>query len=178
MKESNHSQLNIATFAGGCFWCLVAPYESINGVEAVISGYSGGKKKNPSYMEVVSGMTNHREAVQVHYDARKVDYKTLVEAYWKTIDPTDPDGQFADRGPQYATAIFFNSPEEQEIAQTSKQKLEGSGKFDQAIATDILPFTSFYPAEEKHQQYYLKNPTHYKLYKEGSGRGSFLRENW
>jgi peptide methionine sulfoxide reductase msrA/msrB len=177
-QENSDKQLSIATFAGGCFWCLVAPYESIDGVEAVISGFSGGEEKNPGYMEVVSGMTGHREAVQVHYDPEKVDYKTLVEAYWKTIDPTDAGGQFADRGKQYQTAIFVQNDEEQSIADESKQALEDSGKFDESIATEVLPFTSFYPAEDKHQQYYLKNPTHYELYKEGSGRGGFLRENW
>lgn len=179
-NNSSHSEtpLKSATFAGGCFWCLVAPYESIDGVEAVISGFSGGVEKNPGYMEVVSGMTGHRESVQVHYDPDKVDYKTLVEAYWKTIDPTDPGGQFADRGEHYKTAIFVQNEEEKTIAEASKQELADSGKFDQPIATEILPFTSFYPAEDKHQQYYLKNPTHYELYKEGSGRAEFLRKNW
>lgn len=179
MSEQNSpSPFKIATFAGGCFWCLVAPYESIDGVEAVISGFSGGEEKNPGYLEVVSGMTGHRESVQVHYDPLKVDYKTLVEAYWKTIDPTDAGGQFADRGKHYTTAIFYQTEEEKTIAEASKQALQDSGKFDKPIVTEILPFTSFYPAEEKHQQYYLKNPTHYELYKEGSGRGAFLREHW
>lgn len=172
------STLKTATFAGGCFWCLVAPYESIDGVEAVISGYSGGEEKNPGYMEVARGLTGHREAVQIHYDPEKVDYITLVEAYWKTIDPTDEGGQFADRGFQYTTAIFFNTPDEEAIAETSKQELEDSGTFDAPIVTKILPYINFYPAEEQHQQYYLKNPTHYELYKEGSGRAPFLRSVW
>jgi len=171
-------KLKTAIFAGGCFWCMEPPYANLDGVEAAIAGYSGGSEVDASYYQVVSGKTDHREAIEIHYDPKKVDYATLVDTFWKNIDPTDTGGQFADRGMQYMTTIFYQNEEEQQIAEQSKQALQDSGKFDQPIATEILPFTSFYPAEEEQQQYYIKNPTHYQLYKEGSGRAGFLRENW
>lgn len=164
-----------ATIAGGCFWCMEPPFANTEGVVSVMPGYSGGEEEDPSYEQVALGKTSHREAAQIIFDPKKVSYQDLLKIFWENIDPTDKGGQFADRGHQYQTAIFYHNEEQKEEAEKSKKELENSGKFDQSIATEILPFISFYPAEEKHQQFYLKNPTHYELYKEGSGRGEYIR---
>jgi len=173
-KES----LDKATFAGGCFWCIESVFDETEGVKEAVSGYTGGKTKNPTYYEVSSGKTGHYEAVQVTFDSNKITYKELVEVFWQQIDPTDPTGQFADKGSQYKTAIFFHNEEQKKIAEESKKKLENSGKFDKPIVTEIKEASEFYPAENYHQDYYRKCPVRYQNYKIGSGRESFLKKIW
>ena len=167
-----------ATFAGGCFWCMEPPFEQLAGVISVTSGYTGGAKANPTYEEVCSGSTGHAEAIQVVYDPAKISYQQLLDIFWRNVDPTQPDGQFADHGRQYRTAIFYHSDEQQRLAAASKQQLAQSGKFTAPIVTDIVPASAFYPAEEYHQDYYKKNPLRYKLYRFGSGRDAYLRKTW
>ncbi len=167
-----------ATFAGGCFWCMESPFEQLDGVTEAVAGYTGGHKKNPTYEEVCSGTTGHLEAVQVTYDSSKINYAQLLDAFWRGIDPTDSIGQFADKGSQYKTAIFYHNEEQKKLAEMSKQELERSGKFDKPVATEIRPAAEFYPAEEYHQGYYLKNPEHYKNYKYHSGREPYLKKMW
>lgn len=167
-----------ATFAGGCFWCMEPPYKNIQGVMSVMPGYTGGHVLNPSYEEVCTGTTGHYEAVEVVYDPDVVDYETLLEIFWRQIDPSDGGGQFADRGPQYRTAIFYHDDEQKEKAELSRKRLERSGKFGNALATEILPAGEFYPAEEYHRNYAEKNPHRYRSYKMLSGREFFLKENW
>ncbi|ALC88986.1 methionine sulfoxide reductase [Bacillus sp. FJAT-18017] len=168
----------LATFAGGCFWCMVQPFDEQPGIEKVVSGYTGGHKENPTYEEVCSDTTGHYEAVQITFDPDVFPYKKLLELYWQQIDPTDPGGQFNDRGLSYRTAIFYHSEEQRQLAEQSKQELAASGKFSKPIVTEILPAKTFYPAEEKHQDYYKKNSFHYNMYKEGSGRAPFIRATW
>jgi methionine-S-sulfoxide reductase len=169
---------DIATLAGGCFWCMESPFEKLPGVKKVISGYTGGTVKNPTYEEVCSGETGHFEAVQITYDPEKITYKEILTVFWKQIDPTDPIGQFADRGTQYRTAIFYHSDEQKKIAEASKNDLQKSGKFSRPIETLILGAREFYPAEEYHQDYYIKNPARYLMYRKGSGREGFLKSVW
>jgi peptide methionine sulfoxide reductase msrA/msrB len=168
----------IATFAGGCFWCLEADFEKVPGVEKVISGYTGGHTKNPSYKEASTGKTGHAEAVQVFYDPAKVTYQDLLKFFWRHIDPTDAGGQFADRGNQYRTAIFYHDEEQRKLAEESKQALGQSGRFAKPIVTEIVPFGTFYEAEEYHQDYYKKQSIGYRLYRSGSGRDQFLGGIW
>lgn len=167
-----------ATFAGGCFWCVESDFEKIEGVIKVISGYTGGQRPNPSYKEVSSGKTGHLEAVQVYYDPDKISYRDLLDIFWKYVDPTDPGGQFVDRGKQYRTAIFYHDEEQRRIAEESKKELERSGRFDKPIVTEILKLTEFYEAEGYHQDYQRKNPLRYKLYRFHSGRDQFLKKVW
>lgn len=167
-----------ATFAGGCFWCVVGPFEAMDGVTNVLAGYTGGIKENPSYEHVAMGLTQHREAIQFDYDPKKVDYAKLVEVFFWQIDPTDAGGQFADRGHHYTTAIYYHSDEQKKIAEAHIKQLNESGKFASPIVTEVLPAKPFYGAEEKHQGFYRKNPQYYKRYKEGSGRAGYLRETW
>lgn len=167
-----------AIFAGGCFWCMESPFEKINGVKEVISGYTGGSKENPTYEEVSSGTTGHLEAIQIIYDPQKVSYNELLSIFWKQIDPTDADGQFVDRGKQYRSAIFYKSKEEKALAEKSKQNLEKSKRFNSPIVTEIIAATTFYPAEDYHQDYYKKNPVRYNYYRYGSGRDQFLKKVW
>jgi len=167
-----------AIFAGGCFWCLEPPFESLNGVSEVISGYTGGTVANPTYQQVVRGKSGHYEAVRVVYDDELISYKELLDVFWRNIDPTDRYGQFYDRGQQYQTAIFYANESEKKLAERSKAALENSGKFDEPIVTDILPASEFYDAEEYHQDYYKKNPSRYNNYSIGSGRKGFLAETW
>jgi peptide methionine sulfoxide reductase msrA/msrB len=169
--------LKVATFAGGCFWCTEADFEKTLGVRAV-SGYTGGTKENPTYQEVSSGSTGHVEAVQVFYDPSKVTYEELLDTFWRHIDPTDPGGQFVDRGSQYRSVIFYHDEEQKELAEKSKEALSKSGKFSKPIVTEILKFTRFYEAEEYHQDYYKKNPLRYKFYRYNSGRDQFLKKVW
>lgn len=176
--EVMNQELQQATFAGGCFWCLQGPYDAEPGVSQVEVGYAGGPKEDAVYDKVATGQTKHREAIHMLYDPSQVSYEKLLEIFWRNIDPTDPNGQFADQGPQYTTAIYYHTPEQQQRAEESKRQLEQSGKFKQTIATSILPFTTFFPAEKEHQAYYKKNPLRYKLYKEGSGRAGYIRQNW
>jgi peptide methionine sulfoxide reductase msrA/msrB len=167
-----------ATFAGGCFWCTEADFEKVPGVLKVVSGYTGGSKKNPTYEEVSAGTTAHVEAIQVYYDPSRVSYKTLLDYFWRHIDPTDPGGQFVDRGQQYRGIIFYHDEEQRQIAEKSKEELGHSGKFSKPIVTEIKPFTVFYPAEEYHQDYFKKNPIRYKFYRYNSGRDQFLKKTW
>lgn len=165
-----------ATFAGGCFWCMTAPFEALEGVSEVVSGYTGGFKENPTYEEVCMEKTGHYEAVDILYDPSKIRYPDLLEVFWRQIDPTDPGGQFADRGSRYQTAIFYHNEEQQRLAEESKAALEASGKFQRPVATKILPAQKFYPAEEYHQFYHRKSPGHYQMYHQGSGRAGYLEQ--
>jgi peptide methionine sulfoxide reductase msrA/msrB len=180
MSEKNETngdtRFEKATFAGGCFWCMEDAFEELNGVVDVVSGYTGGHKENPTYKEVCSGMTGHYEAIQITFDPSKISYNNLLDFFWKQIDPTDEGGQFADRGAQYRTAIFYHSEEQKILAVKSKGELERSKRFDKPIVTRILPFTEFFEAEEYHQNYAKKKKLQYGLYKEGSGREKFLKE--
>ncbi|OIP97381.1 MAG: methionine sulfoxide reductase [Syntrophobacteraceae bacterium CG2_30_61_12] len=168
----------VATFAGGCFWCVEADFEKVAGVIEVISGYTGGHRDNPTYEQVSAGGTGHVEAVQVRFDPNRVSYRQLLEVFWRHVDPSDPGGQFVDRGSQYRSAIFYHSREQQREAEQSKQELEASGRFGRPLATEILAFNRFYPAEDYHQDYFKKNPTGYQRYRQGSGRDQFLHAAW
>lgn len=171
-------KIETAIFAGGCFWCMEGPFEKLPGVISVISGYTGGKEKNPTYEDVGYGRTGHRESVLITYDPKKIDYSKLLDTYWRQIDPTDPGGQFADRGNQYKTAIYYKNEVQKKLAQEFKDKIGASGKFSSPIVVEILPASEFYPAEEYHQDYYKKNPAHYKQYRKGSGREDYVKEVW
>ncbi|MER1957395.1 MAG: peptide-methionine (S)-S-oxide reductase MsrA [Solibacillus sp.] len=170
--------LQQATFAGGCFWCMVKPFDTQPGIIEVVSGYTGGHTKNPTYEQVCSETTGHLEAVQITFDPDIYPYEKLVELYWTLIDPTDAGGQFFDRGESYTTAIFYHDDVQRQIAELSKAKLEASGKFHAPIAVKLLPAKPFYAAEDYHQHYYKKNPTHYERYSVGSGRAGFIEQNW
>ncbi|MEZ7173163.1 peptide-methionine (S)-S-oxide reductase MsrA [Sporosarcina sp. OR05] len=167
-----------ATFAGGCFWCMVKPFDKYDGVLSVVSGYTGGEVPNPSYEQVCTNTTGHREAVQVTFDDTIITYEELLNIFWRQIDPTDAGGQFFDRGESYQTAIFTHTNEQEVLAKASKQQLQDSGKFTKSIQTEILPAKPFYAAEEEHQNYYMKNPSHYERYAIGSGRERFKKEHW
>jgi peptide methionine sulfoxide reductase msrA/msrB len=180
-KESIEIQplkTRVAVFAGGCFWCTESDFEKVDGVVEAISGYTGGHVANPTYKQVSAGGTGHVEAIKVIYDPEKTDYEDLLEIFWRSFNPTDPGGQFVDRGSQYRSVIFYADATQQRMAKASKEKLEASGIFDQSIATEILPLEKFYEAEEYHQNYYKKNPIRYKWYRSGSGRDRFLEKVW
>lgn len=166
--------LAVATVAGGCFWCVEAGYEKIPGVVEVVSGYSGGQTDNPTYNAVSAGGTGHTEAAQVYYDPTKITYNGIVQALWRIADPTDDQGQFVDRGTQYRPAIFYNNEQEKQIAEAAKQDLQASGVYDKPVVIEIVPASTFYPAEEYHQDYYKKNPLRYKAYTFNSGRYQFI----
>lgn len=170
--------LEKATFAGGCFWCMVKPFDQWDGIHKVVSGYSGGHIENPTYKDVKSGKSGHYEVVQITFDPEVFPYEKLLEIYWQQIDPTDDGGQFHDRGDQYRTAIFYHNKEQKEKAEKSKQQLEKSGKFNKPIVTKILPAAPFYPAEEYHQDYYKKNPAAYQKERAESGRDDFIQKHW
>lgn len=172
------AELEKATFAGGCFWCMEPPYEKLDGVKDVVSGYIGGHDDTPTYKEVSDGITGHYEAVEITYDPSRVDYTTLLNIFWKQVDPTDGGGQFADRGTQYRTAIFYHSEQQKEKAEISREEIGKSGIYEKPIVTEILPATVFYRAEEYHQDYYKKNPIRYKIYRYGSGRDKYLDKVW
>ena len=165
-----------ATFAGGCFWSVELLFDKVQGVLSTVSGYTGGTKKNPTYEEVVTGRTGHAESVQVTYDPKKVSYEKLLEVFWHNIDPLTPDGQFCDMGNQYRTAIFYHDAEQKSLAEKSKAAL--NGRFKQPIVTQILSASQFYPAEDYHQDFHLKNPLRYQLYRAGCGRDRRLEELW
>jgi peptide-methionine (S)-S-oxide reductase len=171
-------KLEKATFAGGCFWCMEPPFEKLKGVDAVISGYTGGRTENPTYEEVSSGRTGHAEAVEVHYDPTQITYGALLDVFWHNIDPTTRDRQFCDVGDQYRTAIFFHDAEQKRLAEESKAALEKSKPFPQPIVTEIVPAGVFTPAEEYHQDYYRKNPIRYKFYRYTCGRDQRLEALW
>jgi peptide methionine sulfoxide reductase msrA/msrB len=168
----------LATFAGGCFWCMVQPFDELPGIEKIVSGYTGGHKENPTYEEVCSETTGHYEAVQITFNPDIFPYERLLELFWQQIDPTDAGGQFYDRGDSYRTAIFFHNERQQQLAEESKQKLGASGRFKKPIATEILPAKTFYEAEEYHQDYYQKSPVRYNQYRKGSGRDAYIKEHW
>lgn len=167
-----------ATFAGGCFWCMQPPFRMLEGVIRVISGYAGGTRAKPTYEEVSSGTTGHLESVQVTYDPEKISYEELLDTFWKQIDPTDPTGQFADKGSQYKTAIFYHDDEQKRLAEISKKRLNSSGKYLNPVMTELRPYSNFYPAEEYHQDYDKKNPEKYHQYKKFSGREPFIEKTW
>ncbi|MDD9953622.1 MAG: peptide-methionine (S)-S-oxide reductase MsrA [Candidatus Woesearchaeota archaeon] len=170
------SETALATFAGGCFWCMEPPFEKKEGVIEVISGYSGGHVPHPAYKQVTSGSTGHLEVVQVVYDPAIISYKELLDVFWRQVNPTDDGGQFVDRGFQYTTAIFSHGDEQKTLAEQSKEAI--AAYFDEPIVTPIREFEIFYPAEEYHQNYYLENPVRYKFYRSRSGRDDFLKEQW
>jgi len=167
-----------AVFAGGCFWCIEADFEKLDGVVEVVSGYTGGKVENPSYEQVSGGGTGHLESVKVVYDPEKISYEALLEYFWRHVNPTDSGGQFVDRGDQYRSAIFYGNEDERHLAEKSRMELEKSGQFDKPVVTEILPLETFYPAEAYHQDYYRENPIRYKFYRSGSGRDRFLDKAW
>ena len=174
----NASTKQLATFAGGCFWCMEPPFEGKKGVVDVVAGYTGGHVVNPTYEQVCTGETGHAEAVQITFDPDQVTYQELLEIFWRNIDPTTEDAQFADQGTQYRTSIFYHSEEQKKLAQASKEKLAASGKFKSPIVTEIVPAGTFYRAEEYHQDYFKKQPFRYKNYSVGSGRAGFLKKTW
>lgn len=167
-----------ATFAGGCFWCMVTPFEELPGIHGIVSGYIGGTTVNPTYEEVKKGTTGHYEAVQITFDPALFPYEKLLELYWPQIDPTDAGGQFQDRGTQYRTAIFYHNEEQHAAALTSKEQVATSARFSGPIVTEIIPAVTFYEAEEYHQNYHHKNPKHYKEDREQSGRDPFIAKHW
>ena len=168
----------VATFAGGCFWCMEPPFDKLPGVTATISGYTGGAKVNPTYQEVSAGSTGHTEAVQVIYDPKKVTYEKLLEVFWVNVDPTVKDRQFCDSGTQYRTSIFYHDDAQRKAAEASKAALDKSKPFKEAIVTPIVMAGAFYPAEEYHQDYYKKNPVRYQVYRSGCGRDARLKQVW
>ena len=174
----NRDDLDVATFAGGCFWCTEADFEKLDGVVEAVSGYAGGDVENPTYKEVSSGGTGHLEAIQVYYDPEKVDYEFLLDWFWRHVDPTDDGGSFVDRGEQYTSAVFYHNEEQKRLAEKSRKALENSDVFNEPIVTEIRPLDKFYKAEEYHQDYYKKNKIRYGLYRWNSGRDAFLDENW
>ena len=167
-----------AIFAGGCFWCMEPPFEKLEGVSAVISGFTGGQLANPSYEQVIAGHTGHVEAVEIHFDPQLVSYEQLLHIFWRQINPTDGGGQFVDRGDHYRSAIFYLNDAQRLAAEHSRDELAASGVFTLPIVTAILPAGPFYPAEEYHQDYYKKNPLRYRYYRYGSGRDGFLDRVW
>lgn len=170
--------LALATFAGGCFWCMETPFEELPGVQSVLSGYTGGEVEDPTYGQVCSGSTGHAEAIQIRYDPKVIDYDSLLEVFWRQIDPTDAGGQFVDRGDQYRSAIFVHDAQQERAALASRQRLAESGRFDAPIVTGIEPFERFWEAEDYHQDYYAKSPLRYKRYRKGSGRDAFCDRAW
>lgn len=167
-----------AIFAGGCFWCMEPPFDKLDGVTSTVSGYTGGRTKNPTYRQVTGGNTGHYEAVRVTYDPDVVSYETLLQVFWRNVDPFDDGGQFCDRGDSYRTAVFYTSESQARAARESKQALEGLARFDKKFVTPIIAASEFYPAEDYHQDYYMKNPVRYKYYRWGCGRDDRLEEVW
>jgi peptide methionine sulfoxide reductase msrA/msrB len=175
---SEAAGLAVATFAGGCFWCVEAGFEQVPGVATVTSGYTGGRTHAPSYEQVSSGTTGHREAVEVRYDPQIVGYEGLLEAYWRMVNPTDAGGQFVDRGQEYTTAIWYHTEAQRVTAERSKAALDASGRYKKPVVTPILPAARFYPAEAKHQDYHRRHPLSYGYYRYASGRDKYLERTW
>lgn len=176
--QNNTEKTASAVFAGGCFWCTESDFEKVDGVIEAISGYTGGLEKNPTYRQVSGGGTGHLEAVKVVYNPSIINYEQLLNVFWKHVNPTDPGGQFVDRGTQYRSAVFYADKTEKRLAEQSKQRLSASGRFSKPIVTEILPLGEFYPAEDYHQDYYKKNPIRYNEYRYSSGRDQFLKKTW
>jgi peptide methionine sulfoxide reductase msrA/msrB len=170
------ANVSVATLAGGCFWCVEADFEKVPGVVKVVSGYTGGSQENPTYENYAN--SGHVEAVQVFYDPQKISYQELLDHFWRLVDPTDAGGQFVDRGPHYRPAIFYHDDEQKRLAEESKAALEHSGRFQKPIATEIIKFSKFYPAEDYHQNFSKEQPTRYKSYRTNSGRDQFLQKVW
>ncbi len=168
----------VATFAGGCFWCMEPPFEGLHGVRSVVSGYTGGPEKNPTYKQVSMGRTGHTEAVQIVFRPDAISYDKLLDIFWRSMDPTDAGGQFADRGSQYRPGIFVHDESQRKAAEASRKALAASGRFEKPIVVEITDFEAFYPAEDYHQDYYRTNTDHYKRYRKGSGREGFLKKVW
>ncbi|REH84000.1 peptide-methionine (S)-S-oxide reductase MsrA [Staphylococcus felis] len=167
-----------ATLAGGCFWCLVKPFTSYDGIKKITSGYSGGHTENPTYEEVCSNTTGHVEAVQIEYDDSVISFGSILDIYFKTFDPTDKNGQFFDRGESYRPVIFYHDDNQKDVAEQKIQSLNAQNIFDKPIVTPVEPYRNFYPAEDYHQDYYKKNPMHYEQYQKGSGRKAFIENHW
>ena len=178
MVDMDHARTAKAIFAGGCFWCMEPPFEKLDGVSAVVSGYIGGDKDNPTYQGVSAGKTGHAEAVEIRYDPARISYKQLLDVFWMNVDPTDAQGQFVDRGSQYRTGIFYLDEVQKKQAEASRDELAKSGRFDRPIVTEIVAATQFYPAEDDHQDYYKESPVRYRLYRYNSGRDQFLEKTW
>jgi methionine-S-sulfoxide reductase len=177
-EDMVENRYQVATFAGGCFWCMQPPFDNLKGVISTEVGYTGGHVKNPTYEMISRGNTGHYEAMRVVYDPDVVSYEKLLETFWHNIDPTQADGQFADRGSQYHTAIFYHDQQQKLLAEASRLELERSGKFNSPIVTKVIRVDVYYPAENYHQDYYQKNSLHYERYKQGSGRAGFIEKNW
>lgn len=179
MSNKNHTNSNFDTaiFAGGCFWCMVEPFDSLPGIEKVVSGYTGGHVKSPTYEQVSTGETGHTEAVEITFDPAIISYEKLLEYYWQVTDPTDAAGQFQDRGQNYRPVIYYNSPAQKQAAEKSRQQLQDSKKFAEPIVTAIEPAQPFYLAEEYHQDFYKKDPERYEL-EEAGGRADFINKHW
>jgi peptide-methionine (S)-S-oxide reductase len=167
-----------ATFAGGCFWCMETPFDKLPGVVSVTAGYTGGHQAHPTYQEVSAGTTGHAESVQIVYDPAKIEYQKLLEVFWHNIDPLTPDAQFCDHGSQYRSAIFYHDETQKRLAEASKAGLVESGRFNKPIVTEIVPTSTFWPAEDYHQHYYVKNPVRYRFYRLTCGRDARLEELW
>jgi peptide methionine sulfoxide reductase msrA/msrB len=177
-REGAPEGLSVATFAGGCFWCVEADFEKVPGVVEAVSGYTGGHVPDPSYRQVSAGTTGHREAVQVHFDPARIRYDGLLEAFWRMVDPTDAGGQFSDRGEEYTTAIWYHDEGQRAAALASKAALEASGRYPRPVVTPVLPATRFYEAEGYHQDYAERNPLRYGYYRYLSGRDRYLERTW
>jgi methionine-S-sulfoxide reductase len=177
-QDVSPTATNTAIFAGGCFWCIQPAFDKAKGVIKTVVGYSGGTEPNPTYKLVSSEKTGYRESIEITYDPTKISYEQLLDIYWRQIDPTQSDGQFTDIGPSYRAAIFYGNANEKKIAEASKEKLAGSGKFKKPIVTEILPAMKFWPAEDYHQKYYQQNPEHFEAFEQGSGRVSFQKKTW
>lgn len=176
--EDASGNMAVATFAGGCFWCMEPPFDALEGVISTTTGYTGGHKDNPAYKEVSAGTTGHMEALQITYDPAKVSYETLLDVFWKNIDPLDPYGQFCDKGEQYRAAIFYHSDGQRLAAEASKAALISSNRLNGPVETRIIKASTFWPAEEYHQDYYKKNPIRYKFYRHNCGRDKRLQKLW
>ncbi|SKA86385.1 peptide-methionine (S)-S-oxide reductase/peptide methionine sulfoxide reductase msrA/msrB [Clostridium sp. USBA 49] len=176
--DNKYKKYETAIFAGGCFWCMVSPFDILDGIIEVVSGYTGGYLENPTYKDVKSQNSGHYEAVKITYDPEVITYDKLLQAYWRQIDPTDDGGQFQDRGSSYRTAIFYTTEEQRIKAETSKENLDKSKRFPKPIVTQILPASKFYEAEDYHQDFYKKSPTEYKSDRKISGRDEFIQKYW
>ncbi len=172
------AQQAVATFAGGCFWCMEPPFDKLNGVISTTSGYTGGRTANPTYKQVSAGGTGHAEVVRVVYDPSRVSYETLLRVFWRNVDPLTANAQFCDRGDMYRTAIYVHGAEQRRLAEASKRAIETSRRFRQPVVTEITDASAFYPAEEYHQDYYTKNPIRYKYYRTSCGRDNRLKQLW
>lgn len=177
-SEIESEELEVATLAGGCFWCMQPPFDRLEGVESTIVGYTGGVEESPAYQEVAGGQTSHLEAVQVRFDPEVVSYEEVLDVFWRSIDPTDDGGQFADRGDHYRTFVFYHDDFQRQRAEKSRADLAKQGPFDDPLVTEIVEASTFWVAEEYHQEYYKKNPEHYEHYYRASGRAGFLEETW